>query len=120
MTMIKTILKACSVAALVLFIVVVLGPSEWQPRSGLGWGIDHFVGYFVLTWMFCIAWPRPFLVGGALMAFAVLLELLQAFTPDRSSYLPGALYGAGGVVTAALLSELCRPHVAASRYENHP
>jgi VanZ family protein len=94
------------VTALVLLTFVALGPATWQPRSGIGWEIDHFVGYFIFTLMFCIAWPRPLVVGGALMVFAVLLEGLQAFMPDRSSYYMAAVYSAGGVLTAALLAEL--------------
>ena len=68
-------------AALVLLVIVALGPAKWQPRTGLGWQNEHFVGYFAFTLMFCLAWPRPFVVGGALMAFAVRLEGLQALTP---------------------------------------
>src|SRR5215831_15876733 len=102
----KSMFKVCSVAVLILLIFVALGPLKWQPRSGLGWEIDHFAGYFALTLMFCVAWSRPFVVGGALMALAVLLEALQALTPDRSSYLPAAFYGAGGVLAAVLLAEL--------------
>ena len=45
-------------------------------------------------------------VGVALMAVAVLLEVLQALTPDRSSYFLAAVYGAGGALAAALLAEL--------------
>ena len=103
---IKLMLKVCSVAALVLLVFVALGPSKWTPRSGLGWEIDHFVGYFVLTLLFCLAWPRPLLVGGALTVFAVLLEGLQAFPPDRSSNVMAAVYSAAGVLAAALLAEL--------------
>jgi VanZ family protein len=103
---VKLMLKVCSVAALVLLVFVALGPAKWQPRSGIGWEFDHFIGYFVFTVMFCLAWPRPLVVGGALMAFAVLLEGLQAFMPDRSSYYVAALYSAGGVLGAALLAEL--------------
>ena len=88
------------------FTFVALGPATWQPRSGLGWEIDHFVGYFAFTLMFCLAWPRPLVVGRALMVFAVLLEGLQAFMPDRSSYYMAAVYSAAGVLAAALLAEL--------------
>jgi VanZ family protein len=102
----KLMLKVCSVAAVVLLAFIALGPAEWTPRSGLGWEIDHFAGYFALTLMFCLAWPRPLVVGGALMAFAVLLEGLQAFTPDRSSYYIAALYSAPGVLAAALIAGL--------------
>ena len=103
---IKLMLKICSVAALILVVFFGLGPAKWQPRSGLGWEIDHFAGYIVLTLMFCLAWPRPIVVGGALMAFAVLLEALQAIPPDRSSNLLAALYSAAGVLAGALLADL--------------
>jgi len=34
-----------------------------------------------------------------------LLEGLQALTPDRSPYLPAALYGVSGALAAALVAE---------------
>lgn len=103
---IRRILKVCCVAALVVLVFVGLGPPKWQPRSGLGWEIDHFAGYLVITLMFCIAWPRPLVVAGALIVFAVLLEALQAVPPDRSSDVFAALYSACGVVAGALIAEL--------------
>jgi VanZ family protein len=103
---IKRMLRVCSMAALVLLVFVALGPATWQPRSGLGWEIDHFVGYFLFTLMFCLAWPRPLVVGGALIILALVLGNLQAFLPDRSSYFVAALYSAAGVLAAALLAEL--------------
>jgi VanZ family protein len=101
----KGVSKACCLAVLVVLLFG-LGPARWQPRSGLGWEIDHFAGYFVITSMFCIAWPRPLVVGGALMIFAVVLEALQAFMPDRSSYYLAAVYSAAGVLAAALVAEI--------------
>ena len=91
---------------MVLLVVISLGPAKWTPRTTLGWEIDHFLGYFAITSLFCLAWPRPFVVGVALMAVAALLESLQALTPDRSSYFVAAVYGAGGALAAALLAEL--------------
>jgi VanZ family protein len=102
----KRILRICSAAALLLLVFLALGPATWQPRSGLGWETDHFVGYFVFTLMFCLAWPRPLVVGGALITIAMLLENLQSLLPDRSSYFVVALYSAGGVLAAALVAEL--------------
>ena len=91
---------------MVLLVIAALGPAKWTPRTALGWEIDHVLGYFAITSFVCLAWPRPFVVGGALMAFAVLLEGLQALTPDRSSNLMAAFYGVGGVMAAALFAEL--------------
>src|SRR3954466_12589167 len=111
---IKLTLKVFSGVALVFLVFLALGPESWQPRSGFGWELDHFVGYFVFTVLFCLAWPRPVLVGGALIPFAMVLEALQAFTPDRSTNIMAALYGAAGVLVAALLFALfmrVRPRV---------
>ena len=90
---------------MVLLVIAALGPAKWAPRTELGWQFDHFIGYFGITLFFCFAWPRPFIVGGVVMAVAVLLEALQVFTPDRSSYLPAALWGAAGALAAALVCE---------------
>ncbi len=103
---IKLMAKICSVVVIALLVVVALGPANWTSRSALGWQIDHFLGYFAITSLVCIAWSRPFVVGGALMAMAALLEGLQAFTPDRSSNLEAALYGVAGALAAALLAQL--------------
>jgi len=103
---ITRIAKYCSVAIIILVVITALGPANWQPRTGLGWEIDHVLGYFAITLMVCFAWPRPFVVGAALMVFAMVLEALQGLTPDRSPNLLAAIYGAGGVLAAALLAEL--------------
>ena len=102
----RVFMKLCSMAVMVLLVSAALGPANWQPRTGFGWEIEHFVGYFAVTSMFLLAWPRPLVVGGALMAVAGLLEGLQAFTPDRSSYYMAAFYSAGGALAAAMLAEL--------------
>jgi VanZ family protein len=103
---IRLMLKVCSVAALVAIVIFALGPAQWTPRSGLGFEFDHFVGYFFFTLLFCLAWQRPLVVGGALAILAVVLENLQSFLPGRSSYFVAALYSAAGVLVAALLAEL--------------
>ena len=95
--------KVCSVAIMILLVIGALGPANWTPRTALGWQIDHFVGYFGLTLMFCLAWPRPLMVGGTIMALAALLEGLQAFTPDRLADLHAAMYSAGGALAAVLI-----------------
>ncbi len=98
--------KVCSVAILALLVIGALGPASWTPRTALGWQIDHFLGYFAITLLVCLAWPRPLLVGGVLVAAAFLLEGLQAFSPGRSANLVAALCSAGGVLAAALLAAL--------------
>jgi VanZ family protein len=98
--------KFGSVAIMVLLAIGALGPANWTPRTALGWQLDHFLGYFAITLLVCLAWPRPFVVGGVLTAAAFLLEGLQAFSPGRSANLVAALCSAGGVLAAALVAEL--------------
>jgi VanZ family protein len=102
----RALAKICSLLVLALLVVGALGPANWTPRTPLGWQIDHFLGYFAITLLVCYAWPRPFVVGGVLMAAAALLESLQAFSPGRSANLVAALCSAGGVLAAALIAEL--------------
>jgi hypothetical protein len=103
---VKLALKICTVAVLGVLIFFGLGPANLQPRSGLGWQFDHFVGYIVLSFVFCIAWGRHFVVAGALAAFAIALEASQALTTDRSSNAEAAFYSVCGVLAAALIAHL--------------
>jgi VanZ family protein len=104
---IKLVIKLCSVAAVIAAIVFAqLGPADWQLRPNLGWRNEHIIAYFVVTSIVCLAWPRPFVVGPALMAASPLLEALQALTPDRHANFEAGLYGAGGALAAASLAEL--------------
>ncbi len=54
----------------VLVTIAALWPEKWRPGLGLGWRIDHFVGYLVITARFCLACPQTFVAGGSLMAGA--------------------------------------------------
>jgi VanZ family protein len=102
----RTGAKASSVPITILLVIAALGPAKWAPRTELGWQFDHFIGYFGITLFFCFAWPRPFVIGATFTVIAALLEGLQAFTPDRTTYLPAIFYGAGGALAAALVVEL--------------
>ena len=103
----KSMIKMGGVTALVLLLLIcALGPGKWQYRTGLGWRIDHVVGYFGFTLMFWLAWQRrPFVVGGAVTGAAMLLEALQALTPDRHCDFEGALYGVAGALAAAVCAD---------------
>ena len=98
-----------AVAGAILLVAIAadtLVPVAWQVRSGLHWMIEHFLAYFAVTFLFCLAWPRPFIVAGSLVALAAVMEALQGLTSDRVPDLPTAFCGAAGVLTAALLASL--------------
>ncbi len=95
-------------AILVLLLFAALGPARWQVRTGLGWQFDHVIGYFRSAVLFSLAWRSPLVVGGILMVSAMLLESLQALTPDRCCDVQAAFYGVAGALAGAVFAELCR------------
>jgi hypothetical protein len=99
-------IKVCSVVSVGLIAYAALGPANWQLRPMLGWKTEHFFGFLIVTFITCVAWPRPLIVGLALMATAGLLEALQVLTPDRVPDLPTALWGAGGALLASVAAEV--------------
>ena len=98
-------LRIGGVAAIALLVIASLSGLAAQPRTVLGWQLEHFLGYFLATLVVCSAWPRPLLVAAGMVVLAFLLEGLQAFTPDRTPNLLAALIGAGGALVAILLAE---------------
>jgi hypothetical protein len=97
------------VAAAVLLVAIAadsLVPVAWQVRTGLHWLIEHFLAYFAVTLLFCLAWPRPFLVAACLMVVAGAMEALQGLTADRIPDPATAFCGAAGVSIGALLASL--------------
>jgi VanZ family protein len=93
-------------ALLTAIAVATLIPVGWQARLGLHWLVEHFLAFFTLTLVFCLAWKRPMAVAAVLLPVAVLMESLQALTPDRTADLATALFAATGVASAALLADL--------------
>jgi VanZ family protein len=83
-----------------------LAPEGWQVRLGLHWLVEHFLAYFTLTALVCLAWPRPMIVAAVLLPLAVGFEAAQGLTPDRTPDPATALSAAAGVAVAALLADL--------------
>jgi hypothetical protein len=105
----SSISKWIAAAGVVLLIAIAadsLVPVTLQVRLGLHWLIEHFLAYFALTLLFCMAWPRPLIAAACLIVIAGMMEALQGLTADRTPDLATAFCGAAGVLTAALLASL--------------
>ena len=101
--------KWIAVAGAVLLAAVAadtLVPVAFQVRLGLHWLIEHFLAYFAVALLFCLAWPRPFIVAAPLMVVTGAFEALQGLTADRIPDLATAFCGAAGVLAGALLASL--------------
>ena len=99
-------LAVVGAALLTAIAVATLIPVGWQVRLGLHWLVEHFLAFFTPTLVFCLAWKRPMAVAAVLLPVAVLMESLQALTPDRTADLATALFAATGVASAALLADI--------------
>lgn len=101
----KIILLALNAAVLAFIVFAALGPAKLVPRTGVGWQVDHFIGYFLFTAVFCAVWRRAFVVGGSVTSFSFVLEIFQGLTPDRTPDLMGAFYSASGILAATLFAD---------------
>jgi hypothetical protein len=101
-----TAIKVCSVMAIALIAYAAWGPAKWQLRPMWGWKTEHFLGFFIVTFITCLAWSRNFSVGLTLMAIAGFLEAAQGLTPDRIPDIPTALSGASGALLASVAAEV--------------
>jgi hypothetical protein len=101
----RSVLMAAGFALAAAIAVATFVPAGWQIRTGLHWLIEHFLAYFAVTAIFCLARPRPMAVAAALVPFAVLMEALQGLTADRVPDPVTALIAASGVASAALLAD---------------
>ena len=97
-------IAVCGAIVLIAAIVASLVPVNMQIRTGLHWQVEHFLVYCAATAIFCLAWPRPFIVAGVMAAFAAALEALQGLAPDRTPDLPTALAASAGALTAGVLA----------------
>jgi hypothetical protein len=99
-------IAAGGVALMAAIAVATLVPAGWQIRLGLHWLVEHFLAYFAVTAIFCLAWKRPTAVAAVLLPVAIVLETAQGLTSDRTTDPATALSAATGVAVAALLADL--------------
>ena len=103
LTLMRLLLVAAAIASLV---IASLSGALAQPRTILGWQLEHFLSYCVATFIVCAALSQPWAVAGAMVVLAGLLEVLQFFTPDRTPNIIAALCSAAGALAGALLAGL--------------
>ena len=77
--------------------VLSLAPSETMVRTGAGGHVEHAVAYAATTFLAAAAYGRWRVVAG-LLVYAGVLELLQHFSPGRTSSLVDYLFSAMGVM----------------------
>lgn len=103
-------IAAAGAALLVFALADSLVPTTVQIRLGLHWLIEHFLAYFAVALLFCLAWQRPFIAAAMLMLAAGGIEALQGLTsdrvPDPATGFCGAAGALAGALTASLVTDL--------------
>ena len=109
--------RLCGVLAMVaiVFASLMLPPNWEQMRTG-HWFVEHFLGYFVASSIILLGWPKPLVVGIVLATTAVILEALQALSPNHTASALSIIGGVTGALTAAILAKLI---ALASRRRRH-
>ncbi|KAA5614644.1 VanZ family protein [Rhodovastum atsumiense] len=91
-------------ACIVVIAVLSLLPAEEMVRTSLGGLIEHALAYAGTTLLLGLSYRRPFRISAAMVAYAAVLEPLQALSPGRNPAVAdwaassvGALIGAACV-----------------------
>ncbi len=80
-------LRAGAWFCVVLLAYLSLIPGELQVRTGFSGLLEHLVAYLGTAMLFALGYPqRRLQIAVALVAYAGLLETLQAFSPSRTAH----------------------------------
>ena len=75
-------------------------PQRFEEMRTGYWAVEHFLAYFLATFVIFMGWRRPLAVAGTLVLLGVTLEGLQCL---QATHTPNA-FAALSSVTGALLA----------------
>jgi VanZ family protein len=98
--MVSKLLTFAAWTCLVFIAYATLSPISDRPTLPTSVGFERLAAFAVLGVLFCLAYPRQFvLVCFVVLASALLLEFAQQLTPDRHGRIQDAVVKlAGGVL----------------------
>ncbi len=103
------LLRTAFISALISIMGLSLMPNAYDPILNVWDKAKHFAAFLLLTALFTKAWPnRPTLLIKCLLLllYGLLIECLQALTPDRHFSLLDLLANATGIAVFASLIQL--------------
>jgi VanZ family protein len=98
--MVSKLLTGAAWACLAFIAYATLSPITDRPTLPTSVGFERLAAFAVLGVLFCLAYPRQFiLVCFVVLASALLLEFAQQLTPDRHGRIRDAVVKlAGGIL----------------------
>lgn len=110
-------------AALMAIAFATLSPIELRPRLGPFVQVERFGAFMVLGGLFSVAYRRPLLVLGFVLALAVGLETFQYLSPTRHARVLDLAVKAGGAAFGVYMGWLflraLPPRVGSPKPEDH-
>jgi VanZ family protein len=105
-------LRAGAWFCVVLLAYLSLIPGDLQVRAGFSGLLEHLVAYLGTALLFALGYPqRRLQISLALVAYAGLLETLQAFSPGRTAHpLDAFASGTGAVLGVVAVIWLTNRH----------
>jgi VanZ family protein len=85
--------------AMLIFASLLLPQRMEAMRTGY-WAAEHFLAYFLATFVVLRGWRRPLTVAATLIFLGILLEVLQCLDPIHSPNPLAALSSVTGVLAA--------------------
>jgi VanZ family protein len=102
--MLQKLLAIAAWSLLSFIAYATLSPIQARPTLSTSANFEHFTAFAVLALLFCLAYPRQFiLVCLVVIGSAVVLEVMQLFTPDRHGRLQDAFEKIAGGGTGILI-----------------
>ena len=89
--------------ATLVFASLFLPQKLEEMRTGY-WAVEHFLAYFVATFVIFMGWRRPLAVASTLVFLGVTLEALQCLQPGHTVNVFAALSSVGGALVALPLA----------------
>jgi VanZ family protein len=106
---------AAFVGCIIGLAILALLPAESMTRSFLGGHVEHFVAYLGTTMVMGLAFrqrPRLALRCALLAGYAAILEVAQAYSPDRHASFHDFVFSASGVAAGGLLLWMALPRLS--------
>ena len=85
--------------AILVFASLFLPQRIEEMRTGY-WAVEHFLAYFLATFVIFMGWRRPVAAAGTLVFLGIVLEALQCLQPGHSVNVFAALSSVTGALIA--------------------
>ena len=98
------ILRLAAWLVLALILIVTISPIQFRPITGEPADVERFLAFFLVGFLFALAYPRHWLAVLLLtIGCAGMFELLQRLAPGRHGEFPDFIFKAVGAMAGVCI-----------------